>query len=114
MAALYFSTAKTFNKENKNISSQNDYNIFSYDNFWHKFNTYAVIMINLKNSNHLVSQDEINNFQNKFLKDFDLTNNEKNIERNGILINPEILFCYMKFYEPEKNNVLTVRKKCDE
>lgn len=117
LLGFIYGANNTYNSSNKNIVLPLDLpqNVehFAYDNFWHKFNTYAVVMINLKDSNHLVSQNEVDQFQTKFFTDFGLVNNEKNIERGGIPINPEFLFCYMKFYDPAKNNALDIRKTCD-
>ena len=115
LLALYFGVTNTYNSSNKNItySLNSSDQLYVYDNFWHKFNTFTVIMINIKNNNHLVTLAEQEQFQNKFFKDFGLTNNDKMIERNENLVAPEVLFCYMKHYNPPNIDVIEIRKQCD-
>lgn len=117
LLGFIYGVNNTYNSSNKNIILPLNLPInvenFVYDNFWIRFNTYSVIMINIKDSNHLVTQNEIDQFQSKFFKDFGLKNNENIIERGGIPVNPKFLFCYMKFYDPTKNNELDIRKTCE-
>lgn len=115
--AVYFGVSYTYNDSNKSVDT-NSNTIpgaeFSYENFWHKFNTYAVVMINMTNTTNLVSQIQIDNFQKTFFEYFSLTSPDNNIVYKGEQkINPDTLFCYMKYYEPTKPEIFpSIIKKC--
>jgi hypothetical protein len=87
---------------------------YTYENFWHKFNTYSVVMVNIHDSNHLVSQLEVTNFQKRFFDYFDLKGDSTIVlDSNGDKIKPDTLFCYMKRYDPNQNNKLDIIKTCN-
>lgn len=117
ICVLVLGDHNTYDKSNKNIvpldsQQQEKYN---YDNFWHKFNSYAVIMINIKDksSSHLISQPEVTGFQQKFFSNFNLTEeDDKTILQAGVPISPDVLFCYMSKYDPNKLDTLDIIKSC--
>jgi hypothetical protein len=112
---FFYGVNHTYDSKNQSITmaldlpaEQTQYN---YENFWHKFNTYSVVMINLRNTQHLVSQVELEKFQADFFKDFGLTNQDKIVTHAGTPVDPNVLFCYMKGYDPS-GNVTSIIKSC--
>ncbi len=112
---FFYGVGNTYDNKNKSITISLDLpseSQYSYENFWHKFNTYSVVMINLKSTQHLVSQIELEKFQADFFRDFSLVNQDKVITHAGKPVDPDVLFCYMKEYDHTKGNTINIIKSC--